>query len=284
MDYKRFRKIPDGLDIVNVGSGPSYYAFDWSAVPQISGYNLAVWPEDFRYDARIVKNYCDHVKRGGVVVVVVLCPLSFGENEYLYKNSFSEKYVKILPARDVDLPRIKYWTYRLVPFALPLKHFLQRVKGKLKRTFRRGKAKVPAETDAVKQMVDGWIATNRYLKDLKDAGQAQFYRKVFDGKIEDLKKVIAGCRGFGLIPVLLIPPISNIMMGYMSDEFIRAFVYDNIAKATDDDLLFLDYLRDPRFTDDSFYEPNGLFLNEAARKSFTKIVWEDVVKHMAGDK
>lgn len=107
----RFSNIPNGLDIANIGSGPSYYDFDWSAILEISGYNMAIAPEDFRYDARIIKHYGNHVKRDGAVVVVV-CPLSFGKNDYLYKDSFSEKYVPILPASDVDLPKWKYSLYK----------------------------------------------------------------------------------------------------------------------------------------------------------------------------
>ena len=58
----RFASIPKELDVVNIGSGPSYYDFDWSAVPEISGFNMAVAPEDFRYDARIIKHYGGHEK------------------------------------------------------------------------------------------------------------------------------------------------------------------------------------------------------------------------------
>ena len=107
MELSHFKNIPDGLDVVNIGSGPSLHDFDWSAVPEINGYNLAVSPEDFRYDARMIRNYGHHLKTGGVVVIVI-CPLSFAENEYLYRDSFSEKYVGLLPKKDVDLPEWKY--------------------------------------------------------------------------------------------------------------------------------------------------------------------------------
>lgn len=85
MAIESFPNLPNNLDIVNIGSGISDQNFDWSILPEVRGFNFAIRPEDFRYDARIIKNYGNHVKKGGIVIVVV-CPLSFGKNEYLYKN------------------------------------------------------------------------------------------------------------------------------------------------------------------------------------------------------
>ncbi len=272
---KRFSNIPDNLDIVNIGSGPSFYDFDWSAVPEISGCNMAIAPEDFRYDARIIKHYGNHVKTGGVVVVVV-CPLSFGKNDYLYKDSFSEKYISILPSSEVDLPKRKYSLYKNFPFSLKCKNFLLRVANGLHRRFRNLFVKKDNETtDPVEAMVKGWISDNEYLNDLKDPAQAEYYRDVFKEKENDLKEVIDNCRMQGLRPVILIPPMSGALRGYISDEFIQRFVYDNLRSAADGGTPILDYIDDKRFIDENNYS-NGLFLTPEKRKDFTRTVWEDI--------
>lgn len=111
MAIESFPNLPNNLDIVNIGSGISDQNFDWSILPEVRGFNFAIRPEDFRYDARIIKNYGNHVKKGGIVIVVV-CPLSFGKNEYLYKNYFNEKYIRILPFEDVDVSLFRYVLFK----------------------------------------------------------------------------------------------------------------------------------------------------------------------------
>ena len=274
---ERFSNIPYNLDAVNIGSGLSYYDFDWSAIPEISGCNMAIVPEDFRYDARIIKCYGNHVKMGGVVIVVV-CPLSFAKNDYLYKDSFSEKYVSILPASDVDLPKWKYSLYKKLPISLKCKNFILRVLSglcrRLKKLFSCKKAGALSPIDA---MVKGWVSDNKYLNNLTDSAQAEYYRDVFKEKENDLKKVIDNCRLHGLRPVILIPSMSGELRNNISDDFIQSFVYDNLRSATDDSTPLLNYIDDKRFKDESFYT-NGLFLTPENQKDFTKTVWEDIKK------
>lgn len=274
---KRFSNIPYNLDAVNIGSGPSYYDFDWAAIPEASGYNMAIVPEDFRYDARIINHYGNHVKKGGVVVVVV-CPLSFAKNDYLYKDSFSEKYVSILSESDVDLPKWKYSLYKKLPISLKYKNFILRVlRGlcrRLKKLFLRKKSDILSSIDA---MVKGWVSDNKYLNNLTDSAQAEYYRDTFKEKKNDLKKVIDNCRIHGLRPVILIPPMSGELRANISDEFIKSFVYDNLISTVNGDTLILDYIDDKRFKDESFYT-NGLFLTPKKRKDFTRTVWEDIKK------
>lgn len=269
----RFSSVPYGLDAVNIGSGPSYCDFDWSAVPGIAGYNLAVAPEDFRYDARVMMRYGKHLKRNGVVAVVV-CPLSFGENAYLYEDSFSERYVPILPGEAVDLPRWKYGLYHACPGVLKIKRALSSlVPGIVQRL--RGLSEETVPANPIAGLVDGWIADNKYLRNLTDESQAEFYLDVFREKTKDLKAVIANCRRQGLRPVIVLPPMSGELRKNISDGFIRRFVYDNLHQATEDDVPILDYTDDARFRDESYYT-NGLLLTPPVRKVFTRSVWEDI--------
>lgn len=273
---KRFLDIPNNLDAVNIGSGPSFYDFDWSAIPEILGYNMAISPEDFRYDARIIKHYGNHVKRGGVVVVVVVCPLSFGENDYLYKDSFSEKYVSILSASDVDLPKWKYSLYKNFPIFLKCKKIILRVlRGLCRRLQKFFSRKKNYTLSPIEALVNGWISNNKYLNDLKNPNQADYYRDVFKEKESDLKKVVDNCCVQELKPVVVIPPMSSGLRANISDEFIKSFVYDNLKSIADGGTPILDYIDDKRFNDESYYS-NGLFLTPEKRKDFTKTVWEDI--------
>lgn len=273
---ERFSNIPNNLDVVNIGSGPSFFDFDWSAVPEISGYNMAVAPEDFRYDSRIIMHYGNHLKVGGVVVVVVVCPLSFGRNEYLYKDTFSEKYIPILPHEAVDLPKWKYLLYKDFSIVLRGKNFsLRVVRGLYRRLdtiFGRKKQDI---LNPMEELLKSWISDNAYLNDLKDSTQAEYYRDVFREKKNDLKKVIANCLVQELRPIIVIPPMSRKLRGYISDGFIKSFVYDNLQSIVDGGTPLLDYLDDKRYNDENCYT-NGLFLTLEKRKDYTKTVWEDI--------
>lgn len=270
---RRFSSVPYDLDVANIGSGPSYYDFDWSAVPEIAGYNLAVAPEDFRYDARIVAQYGKHLKRNGVVVAIV-CPLSFAKNAYLYKDTFSEKYVQILPGEAVDLPRWKYGLYHACPGLLKLKRYLSCLAPGIVHRLRKpvGTTK---PTDPIEGLIKGWIADNEALRNLTDESQAEFYLDAFQEKTKDLRDTIANCQKQGLRPVILLPPMSGALRENISDGFIRRFVYDNLRQVTEDDIPVLDYTDDARFKDRACYT-NGLFLTPPMRRVFTRTVWEDM--------
>lgn len=273
----RFASIPKELDVVNIGSGPSYYDFDWSVVPDITGYSMAVSPEDFRYDARVIKNYGNHVKKGGIVVVVV-CPLSFVRNDYLYKDSFSEKYVSFLPAEDVDLPKWKYSLYRYCPIVLQSKNIVLRAIKGLSYRFQRVFTMQGQETlNPTEKLVKGWISDNEYLSNLKVPSQAEYYRDVFKEKARDLKKIIDNCQMRELKPIILIPPMSAELRGYISDGFIKSFVYDHLRPIADGGTPVLDYIDDQRYKDEKYYT-NGLFLTPEMRKCYTKEVWNDIKK------
>ncbi len=271
---KRFSNIPYNLDVVNIGSGPSKYDFDWSVIPELTGYNFAIAPEDFRYDARIIKNYGNHLKKGGVVVVVV-CPLSFGRNDYLERDSFSEKYVSILPAADVDLPKWKYALYKKFSGLLRVKNLFARLKrGVWCRISKLRKQEKSNAISPVQQLVNGWVLDNG-LDNLTDDKQAQHHRDVFKEKEANLRKIIENCRCQGLRPVLVIPPMSDELRGYISDDFIKNFVYDNLRSVSEEGIPIFDYIDDLRFTEDSYYT-NGLFLTPEMRQVFTKTVWADI--------
>lgn len=283
MELSRFKNIPDRLDVVNIGSGPSFHDFDWSAVPEARGYNLAVSPEDFRYDARMIGNYGHHLKPDGIVIIVI-CPLSFAENEYLYRDSFSEKYVGLLPKKDVDLPGWKYMLYWAVPCILPVKNAVIRYAWAVRRRIKSaeapgGRSRTEAKpVSGVSALVNGWIKDNQYLKDLKDSTQADYYKDTFRRKRRDLADVTDECLSQKLFPVLLLPPLSRQLWECMSQEFVRRFVYDNLAEIQAKGIPLLDYMDDGRFQEPGCYDNNGLFLNGSARQQFTRIVWNDIQK------
>lgn len=278
MIFDNFKYIPDKLDIVNIGSGISFNDFDWTSVSELKGYNLAVCPEDFRYDARIIKKFGCHIKKGGFVIIVV-CPLSFGKNEYLYEDYFSEKYVGLLPPEDVDISMIKYFLYSKIHFLYPLHTMMRKIvpyiKVKIKVLI---SGKIKEERQVIKT-IRGWIHDSPGLTNLEDPGQARKFKDVFDEKKSGLRCIIDNCILQNLRPVILIPPMSDELFNKISLEFLNAFMYDNIKGEVERGIPLLDYLRDEELKSDSNYS-NGIYLNDSAKKVFTNKVVHDIWLYM----
>lgn len=273
MIFENFKNIPNNLDVANIGSGISYNDFVWDIDIDLKGHNFAICPEDFRYDARIIKKYGKHLKSGAVVIIVV-CPLSFGKNEYLYEDFFSEKYVDLLPKEDVDVSKLKYFLFSkiksLYSFHVILRKIPIYIKAKIRRLF-----KMSSNESSVDIIIKGWIHDSPGLSDLRNPNQAEKFVSVFEEKKADLRKVVDNCLVQNLVPVILIPPISDSLYSRMSPEFLKAFMYDNISEEVARGIKILDYLRDETFMVDSNYK-NGLFLTEEKKVLFTKRVISDI--------
>ena len=60
--------VPNELEIINIGSSYSKYAYDYSEF-SINGFNLAIQPESLSYDFKILKQYSKNLKEGCIVLI-----------------------------------------------------------------------------------------------------------------------------------------------------------------------------------------------------------------------
>lgn len=263
----QFSDLNDQYDVVNIGSGPSYYDFNWSGIDEVKGYSFAVSPEDFRYDRRILHNYAKYIKTNGIVIIVV-CPLSFAENQYLLNDYYSFKYVGVLPQSEIFLSKFKYKAYknsigkflinnyyRVCAIPQLLKSFLYRKKDK--------------QLSAEERLVVGWLRDNPYLSNLKALPDCDLTKGFEEKKIE-LNAIIDECINLNFRPVILIPPISKKLRTFFSKEFLNVFVYDNIRDLSDRATV-LDFLYNEDYGSSYLYS-NGLFLKHEFASDFTRTV------------
>lgn len=267
MKQVEFVDLDTLYDIVNVGSGPSFYDFDWSCILNVKGYNFAVSPEDFRYDLRVLRNYKKLIKKNGTVIIVI-CPLSFAENRYLLKDYYSYRYIGILPKSEVIISSYKYKIYKnkIGRFLVNNYYRMCAVPQLIYSVLgRRNKACQSSE----ERLVRGWLRDNPDLRNLKDLPKRDM-TQVFEKKKKELNEIVEECINANLRPVLLIPPISRKLRSYFSSEFLDAFVYNNI-KEISDAVILLDFLSDDKYSDDLFYS-NGIFLKHEIAPEFTREV------------
>lgn len=123
-------------------------------------------------------------------------------------------------------------------------------------------------------MEQAWCR-NFGLKNLKDASAAAKMASEFELNRNYLREIVGQIRTIGAKPVLVIPPMTDVMLNRFSDEFLEAFMYDNIVKSSVD-VPILDYLRDERFIGRHELFLDSEFLNESGSSKFTRIVLEDL--------
>lgn len=272
LPLKRYEQIEDGLEIVNVGSGPSYHAFDYQNV-WIKGFNFANAPQSAYHDYALLNHYKRKIEKNAIVIVAITCPLSFCKNKFHDNKNYRCKYYNVLDAEEVDGGRRgEAFLYQYFPLLLYPKRIV-RIFRDVPQASIYAEQSVSLRKDAEK-MMRGW-SINNGVQDLKDETQAMFHQEEFDKKIEIYKKILQLCQEREWRAYFVILPVSVPIREMMSMEFKQKFVLDNIQKANIVNVPVLDYSNDERMADDRYYL-NSMFLNETGRKKFWRIMGEDL--------
>lgn len=274
--FEKFKNVPFNLEIANIGSGPSLFDFDWEN-ETVNGFNLAVWPEDFRYDLKILKRYKRNFKEDAIIIVVV-CPLSFGENKYLNTPQFLERYINVLPYREIELPYIWYILYKYFPSIRFLRHWKKILKEKKLETYYQELDNIDNEkkrTELAQELYYGWLKSNPLLSDLEDGMQSDRMSDIIQNRQNDLQELIDFCINSMLRPVIVIPPVGQYLKRRISQEFAENFVYIPLKKFKERNIPIFDYYNDDKYEQMDLYS-NGLFLQKEARKNFTKQFLKDI--------
>ncbi|MBQ7216064.1 MAG: hypothetical protein IJS39_08785 [Synergistaceae bacterium] len=263
-------KIPDGLEIVNVGSGPGLHAIDY-AYSSRKGFNFATAPQNFLNGFRLLKRFSSNIRPHAVVMIVIMSPLSFGRNNDYNSPGYSDKFYGVLPPSDID----GYSPLR----ALLLKHFplMRRILAKIRSKFSRPGQSAPklSHPDNEPGLITTW-KREFDLQNLTDPSQAHAHRQVFAEKIALLSEEIDYCKAHQWHPVFVIPPVPAKSRKFISNEFVKAFVYDNLQVLAEKypDVKILDYFADERMTPEMF--SGDIFVNSEGRKTFSRILFADI--------
>ena len=254
----------EGAAMLNVGSGPSAYAFDYEAA-DVNGVNLAMTPSDFSLEKALLDAYAPHFPRGAALILAV-CPFSFGENRANADPARYVRYYPVLPreAPDTLPPPLPHWDAQ-VAAAADCAHPLFPYGAKTDRS------ETPSEavlSRRVRSMCEVW-KREFGLRDFLDASQAEAHRSSFARKRQALLELIAAARALGLRPRLFLPPLHPSLRAQISEAFFEAFVRDQIR---DCPAPLLDYTADPAVTPDMFLGP--VFLNTKGAAALTRAVWE----------
>lgn len=274
-DILKFRDIPYGLDVINLGSNSGKYGFDYGG-QAIRGANLAVGPQTLEFDKKVFEAYGDRVEKGGTVFIPVTQFVSI-LSRYEHRNA-NDKYTIILPRQKLSqvscgargrlkfhmvLPVLKSWD--------AAKYFLR---GWLKRDNLWGR---DAETNPMgeaelrkdaERWIEGW-KRQFSIKELADPFSER-HSAAFEKNVEILSEIISSCFAKELIPVLVLIPMTVHLRRYFSPEIKKKYVDDFIGRVRSlFDVKLLDYTLDEALSRDELYF-NSFFLNQRGRKIFTR--------------
>ncbi len=270
-----FEKIASA-EIVNLGSGPSAYAFDYEAAG-INGVNLAMTPSAFALESALVQEYREAF-RPGCAVVLAVCPFSFGENRSEGDPSRFARYADVLSEEAVESLS--------EPYSRALTAYRAKVQAedpaeasdaRLLFPYQSGvdRTEHPSEKVMDERIDSMCVCWKREfgLSDFLDASQADRHESAFVRKRAELCRLISLCQSIGLRPYLFLPPLHPALRARVSDAFFRRFVLDQLDEMP---VPVLSYASDPALCEEMFLGP--VFLNRDGAAVLTRSVWEKVGK------
>ena len=261
----KFFDVPYGLEICNVGSGPAHYGIDYKFCKK-KGFNFSTAPQNFYYGYKLLQHFSSHIKENAIIIIIIMCPMSFGCNQDTERKGYSDKFYGILKKSDI----IGYSLRRRLLLSHPL---VIRMYSNMKAILKRKNIKNNSGTPSVTQI---WKKEFN-LKDLKDETQSASHLDSFEKKMQLLREEVTYCLKHKWKPIFVTPPIPKTTRNEISEEFVKEFSTNNIDVLVSElGIKYLNYYDDKRFDNTCF--TNDIFVNEKGKKLFSKILFNDIMK------
>ncbi len=275
IDTHKFKNIPNNLDIVNLGSNQPKFAFDYSE-SNVSGMNWGVGPQTLEYDFRVLKNFHKYLKPNAKVLIAI-SPFQFFLLNYKDDTS-NHKYYNFLDSNFIDnYSNITKKLYIDYPIITAKKQIFRIIKD-TKPDTRLELEENPMSKDEIKKDALNWM--NGWKKQfginhLENIVLSEENKINIEKNIHILKNMIDFCIEKNIQPVLTIIPVTKELSKHFPDKFVQEQIIDYINKANDKNVRFLNYWKDERFEDESYYF-NSFFMNKIGRLKFTEQVLKDL--------
>jgi hypothetical protein len=276
---KFLKQIPFDLDICNLGSNSGKFAFSYDDVG-LKGENWAIGPQTLSYDFRLLKNYFSYLKEGATVLIP-LCPFS-GCIKDFEDDTMNHKYYSFLHpililnySQDAkeDVMRFVNTPFQFSPLAA-IKRLIKDVPAidSILLLSNNPMDEASLEKDANK-WINNWKQQFSII-DLDDLVSEQ-NKECVAYNTNLLKDIVFFCSERSLKPVIVIPPVTNMLSSKFSERFCDSYIYSLIGKLDTTQVTFLNYFDDGRFSEPDLYF-NSYFLNARGRTLFTKTVLKDL--------
>lgn len=259
-DILAFKKQPHPVDLINLGASHSMYGYYFKPTG-LSHLDLALPSQTIQYDSKLLKEYGEHLKPGGVVLVSI-SQMTFANSEA--KNIGN--YYRVLDRSDIEPYNIiDYYTYLNLP-GTNTGSLSSAITGKLKDL--RWNSHQPWSNN-------GKDYSERKYEKIEEQYQEAIENNNIEPNVKQLEEIVDYCSDKGYQVVLTMEPVHQSYQKYFNKEVMNRLVFQHL-EALNLDVPLLNYMSDPRFVNKQEYFIDPDHLNSEGRKKFSWIVYEEL--------
>ncbi len=266
--YRRFNTMPYGLDVVSLGSTMILGDFDFE-MWKYKGYNLANSPQSLSYDYRILKQYRNHLKKNGVVLIG-LAEFSLLVPEYKQKNNHNIYYWILGRNQIVGYSRVREALLKSIPGIVDIKLIKQEVTCFMKKIIGYSNNKTIRED--VTERIESWYREFS-IREKCSMEQIEDSKRTFS-ILEDIMEFC--CRN-ELKPVIIIPPMSNSLKSRMPISFLEDCLWKYIRHLENNNVDIIDCYNDIELSEDGLYE-SAIVLNMYGKELFNSKIQSELME------
>ncbi|WP_252100529.1 hypothetical protein [Exiguobacterium sp. SH31] len=255
-----FQEDPTPLDIINLGTSHAMFGYAFKPLG-LSHLDLALPSQTIEYDLKMLKQFDEHLRPGGVVIVS-LSQITFSNAEIGRK----ENYFQVLDREDIEpVSTFDYYTYTSIP-ALNSGSVYTALSREI-RDFRWESHKP-------------WVNNGKNYSERKyEMVEAQYKQAVENRDIEHnmkrLQEIVEYSEAQGFRVVLAMEPVHASYHAYFDEAVMDRLVYQHL-QSLELDVPFLNYMRDERFVNQRDYFHNPDHLNGKGRALLSSLVYGDL--------
>lgn len=284
--YKNFisniQKFIDGVDneieLASFGSSYAKYGIIKEEIKNLKAFNFGIQPESINYDFKMIKMYKNNLKENCIVILnIPNLVFTFVEYKsersntkyyYFLDKKYINNYKKYKHFLNIHLPVLKDpFLIRYILKDTRIDNYEKRENTKL------DEKGVEKEANL---RIGGW-KNNANISNTIDDNVSNEIKETFKKTQKILEDMIEYCIENKFRPVIVIPPVSEILSEKLSEKFLKTYLFDNIQIANKRKIPVLNYLNKEEFKDYKLYI-NSDFLNLKGRKILTKTILEDLKK------
>ncbi|MCD7835993.1 MAG: hypothetical protein LUG83_05000 [Lachnospiraceae bacterium] len=266
-EIKKFQNLDkiNGLEIVNLGTGFGYYDFDYKDIKACT-FNFALPRQSLQFDYKLLVNYYKKLKTGCTVCVVlpyfIFCADFFKELEVLY-----ERYYSILPRAEVE-------GYTCTSYSM----YMDKLKGN----------SIAEETELltsisgekmeiqVNESIEDWKKTLN-IADFLSGELSEHIIIEIQKTRKRLDDILKFCIIHQFNPIIIVPPMSQLLLDKISIEFRKTHFYDVLYETVGNNFPILDYTENKKYCNSKLYGCS-VFLTKSAAREFTRDIVAKIEK------
>ena len=269
-------ETPGNYDIVNVGSNPARFAFDYEGV---KGENWSTGTQGLDMDLVVLKAYNKCLNKGATIILPIV-PFS-SVSGYLgtpKRPQYLCKFVRIAKRTLTDKGYKTGKTIWYLKFPLLFKpNAIRLLLRDVKKDERLKVSELHHQQDEMNLDAKKWVNLWKKEFDITELNDTlPAHLKIGrDKSIEMMCEIVEYILKCGYKPIIVSPPMSASLMSYFTKDVRNVYIYSFVKSIQEKfDIQYLDYM-DTEFVDNKYYF-NALFMNLIGRKKYTKRVLGDL--------